>query len=43
MSVTEALRAFSTETVVAYSAKDETSAAVAKGLDRTAALLQPLA
>lgn len=33
MSVTEALRSFSIETVVAHSTKDEISKEVAKGLD----------
>ena len=42
MSVTEALRAFSIETVVAYSAKDATSEKVAKGLDAHVAMFAPL-
>lgn len=42
MSVTEALRAFSVETVVAYPAKDTASAAVAAGLDSRAAFFAPL-
>ena len=42
MSVTEALRAFSVETVVAYPAKDAASAAVAAGLDSRAAFFAPL-
>ena len=42
MSVTEALRAFSVETVVAYSAKDETAKGVAAGLDEHAALFAPV-
>tara|TARA_B100000524_G_C23483685_1_gene310727 strand:- start:196 stop:417 length:222 start_codon:yes stop_codon:yes gene_type:complete len=33
MSVKEALRSFSIETVVAHSSKDDVSAKVAKGLD----------
>ena len=42
MSVTEVLRAFSIETVVAYQAKDAASAAVAAGLDSRAAFFAPL-
>jgi len=42
MSVTEALRAFSIETVVAYSSKDEVAARVATGLDQHAALFAPM-
>ena len=42
MSVAEALRAFSIETVVAYSAKDETAKSVARGLDTRTALLAEL-
>jgi len=42
MSVTEALRAFSVETVVAYPAKDAASAAVAAGLDSRAAFFAPI-
>jgi len=42
MSVTEALRAFSVETVVAYPAKDAASAAVATGLDSRASFFAPL-
>ena len=42
MSVSEALRAFSIETVVAYSAKDEAAARVATGLDEHARLFAPL-
>ena len=38
MSVAEALRAFSIETVVAYTAKDETAKSVARGLDEHAAM-----
>jgi hypothetical protein len=40
--VAEALRAFSIETVVSYSAKDETAAQVATGLDSHASMLAPL-
>ena len=43
MSVTEALRAFSIETVVAYTAKDEAAARVAVGLDAHAAMFAPVA
>ena len=42
MSVAEALRAFSVETVVAYSAKDGVAAEVARGLDGETAMLAPL-
>lgn len=42
MSVTEALRAFSVETVVAYPAKDTASKQIADGLDQHAALFAPL-
>lgn len=42
MSVTEALRAFSIETVVAYSAKDAVATKVAAGLDERTALFTPL-
>ena len=42
MSVAEALRAFSVETVVAYAAKDETSQRVASGLDTRSAFLAPV-
>ena len=42
MSVTEALRALSVETVVAYPAKDEASAAVARGLDSRSQFLAPV-
>ena len=42
ISVSEALRAFSVETVVAYPAKDAASAAVAAGLDTRAAFFAPL-
>ena len=43
MSVGEALRAFSIETVVAYPTKDANAAQVAKGLDTTTSLFAPLA
>jgi len=43
MSVAEALRAFSVETVVAYSAKDETAKGVARGLDGEATMFAALA
>jgi len=43
MSVGEALRAFSIETVVAYPTKDANAAQVAKGLDATTSLFAPLA
>ena len=43
MSVTEALRAFSIETVVAYPAKDATAAKVATGLDAHVPMFAPLA
>jgi len=42
MSVADALRAFSIETVLAYTAKDESSRAVASGLDTTSTFLAPL-
>jgi len=42
MSVSEALRAFSIETVVAYSAKSEVSKSVADGLDSRTKLFAPL-
>ena len=42
MSVTEALRAFSVEVVVAYSAKDEASQLVASGLDKHTSVFQPV-
>ena len=42
MSVTEALRAFSIETVVAYPASDASSAAVAAGLAMRSAFFAPL-
>mmetsp|Transcript_66328 Transcript_66328/g.110214 ORF Transcript_66328/g.110214 Transcript_66328/m.110214 type:complete len:564 (+) Transcript_66328:36-1727(+) len=42
MSVTEALRVFSIETVVAYPAKDETSESVAHELDSYTSFLAPL-
>ena len=42
MSVMEALRAFSIETVVAYTAKDEVSAKVATGLEAHTKLFAPL-
>ena len=42
MSVAEALRAFSIETVVAYPAADGASERVAKGLDSTTAFLAPV-
>ena len=42
MSVTEALRAFSVETVVAYTAKDETSRSVAAGLEQHTKLFAPV-
>ena len=42
MSVAEALRAFSIETVVAYTAKDTTSAKVARGLNDHTKLFAPL-
>ena len=42
MSVTEALRYFSIETVVAYTATDHTSKAVAQGLDAHTALFAPV-
>ena len=42
MSVAEALRAFSIETVVAYPAKDGVAEKVATGLDAHAALLAPV-
>ena len=42
MSVTEALRAFSIETVVAYTAKDEASSIVATGLEKETKLFAPL-
>ena len=43
MSVTEALRAFSVETVVAYPAKDAAAERVARGLDSRTALLAEVA
>ena len=43
MSVGEALRAFSIETVVAYPAKDETAKQVSTGLDAHTKLFAPLA
>ena len=43
MSVAEALRAFSVETVVAYPAKDETAKRVARGLDSTTNMFAPVA
>ena len=42
-SVAEALRAFSIETVVAYSAKSDVSAQLASGLDTHAKLFAPVA
>lgn len=42
MSVTDALRAFSIETVVAYQAADATSAKMAKALDQHSKFLAPL-
>jgi len=42
MSVTEALRAFSVETVVAYPAKDAAAATVAAGLEQHAAFFAPV-
>ena len=42
MSVTEVLRAFSVETVVAYTAKDQVAEKVATGLDSHAAMFSPL-
>ena len=42
MSVAEALRAFSVETVVAYPAKDETARRVAHGLDSTTNMFAPV-
>ena len=42
MTVMEALRAFSIETVVAYTAKDEVSAKVATGLEAHTKLFAPL-
>lgn len=42
MSVTEALRAFSVETVVAYPVKDTAAAAVAADLDHYTKFLAPL-
>ena len=43
MSVAEALRTFSIETVVAYSAKDATAEKVATGLDAHTTLFAPVA
>ena len=43
MSVTEALRAFSVETVVAYPSKDATSKEVAVGLEGVTSFLAALA
>jgi len=42
MSVTEALKAFSVETVIAYASKDSTSSQVAAGLDSQTAFLAPV-
>ena len=42
MSVMEALRAFSIETVVAYSAKDATAGKVAAGLEEHTSLFAPV-
>ena len=42
MSVSEALRGFSVETVVAYAANNEVSASVAAGVDSKSSFLAPL-
>ena len=42
MSVAEALRGFSVETVVAYAAASDASAAVARGVERHSAFLAPI-
>ena len=42
MSVTEAIRAFSVETVVAHAADDAVSAGVARGLDGRSAFFAPV-
>jgi len=43
MSINEAIRAFSVETVVAYPSKQEVSKAVAQGLDNCTEMLAPVA
>ena len=43
MSVSEALRAFSVETVVAYPARDASSKQLAEGLESRTAFLAPIA
>ena len=42
MSVSEALRGFSVETVVAYAANNDVSAAVAAGVDAKSNFLAPI-